>query len=75
MNHASVAAISCVALFFGMLLLVLVGRRLGRRRLQADPDTFGAGTGGVEGAVLALLGLLTAFTSSGAYTRLEARRQ
>ena len=60
-------------LFVGLLVCLEFGRRWGVRQLQRDPD--GArGTGAVEGAVFALLGLLIAFTFSGAAERLDRRR-
>jgi hypothetical protein len=63
-----------VVLFGGMLVFLEVGRRLGRRRLDQDPERGRTGVGAVEGAVFALLGLLIAFTFSGAASRLDARR-
>lgn len=63
-----------VALFLGMLLLLEIGRRLGVRRLASDPDGARAGTGAIDGAVFALLGLLVAFTFSGAASRFDDRR-
>lgn len=63
-----------LSLFVGMLVLLEVGRRLGMRRLASDPDGALAGTGTIEGAVYALLGLLIAFTFSGAATRFDERR-
>ena len=63
-----------LALFAGMLLLLDVGRRIGARRRVADPDGAQAGNGAVDGAVFALLGLLVAFTFSGAATRFDERR-
>jgi hypothetical protein len=62
-----------VGLFLGMLTLLEVGRRIGVRHLTRDPEGLHAGT--IEGSVLALLGLLLAFTISGAGSRLDARRQ
>jgi len=62
-------------LFVGMILLLELGRRLGRRRQSMDETGARAGLGAVEGAVFALLGLLLAFTFSGAATRFDARRQ
>ena len=59
-------------LFLGMLLLQEVGRRLGARRLARDPE--GIRTGAIEGAVFGLLGLLMAFTFSGAASRFDERR-
>jgi hypothetical protein len=61
-----------VGLFLGMLTLIEVGRHLGARRITRDPEGLHAGT--IEASVLALLGLLLAFTISGAGSRLDARR-
>jgi hypothetical protein len=56
-----------------MLMLFAIGHRIARTRLQEDsaPEVSGA----VIAALFALLGLLIAFTFSGAYSRLEVRRQ
>ena len=62
-------------LFLGMLLLLELGRRIGGRRLAQDPEGARAGVGAVEGAIYGLLGLLIAFTFSGAAARFDARRQ
>jgi hypothetical protein len=61
-------------LFAGMLLLQEAGRRLGVRRLAADPEGARAGLPAVEGAVFGLMGLMIAFTFSGAASRFETRR-
>jgi hypothetical protein len=58
----------------GMLVLLETGRRIGIRRLKADPEGYRAGVGTVDGALFALLGLLLAFTFSGAATRFDYRR-
>ncbi len=63
-----------MGLFFSMLLLLDIGRRVGGRRLANDPEGARTGTGTVDGAVFALLGLLIAFTFSGAASRFDARR-
>ena len=60
-------------LFAGILLLLETGRRLGIRRKHGREEE-GAGFGAVEGAVFGLLGLLIAFTFSGASDRFNARR-
>jgi hypothetical protein len=73
-NHALIAGISCALLFVGMVLATLLGHRLGRRYVRTHDESV-PGVGAVEAAVFALLGLLTAFTFSGAYTRFDARRQ
>ena len=54
------------ALFLGMLVLSEFGRRVGQRRFARDPEGARVGTGVVDGAVFGLLGLLVAFTFSGA---------
>jgi hypothetical protein len=62
-------------LFLGMLLLQEVGRRIGVHRRAKDPEGAGTGLGTIETAVFALLGLLIAFTFSGAASRFDGRRQ
>ncbi len=62
------------ALFFLLMLSMEIGRRMGRRRMARDPDALDAGTGAVDGMVFALLGLLVAFTFSGAASRFDDRR-
>ncbi len=59
----------------GMLAFLELGRRLGARRRAIDPEGAAAGTGPMVGAVFALLGLLIAFTFSGAASRFEDRRK
>ncbi len=75
MSHTFYAGLLSLGLFLGMLLFLEIGRRIGVRRLKRDPEQARAGIGAVEGAVLALLGLLLAFTFSGAGVRFDARRQ
>jgi len=62
------------ALFAGMVLMLEIGRRIGVRRIAADPEGAKSGTGALDGAVFALLGLLIAFTFSGATSRFDERR-
>lgn len=69
-----VASLFAAGLFAGILALLVLGRRAGRRRLAQDPEGLRSGLGAVEGAVFALLGLLIAFTFSGASERFDARR-
>lgn len=75
MNQTFVSSASAALLFVGMILLLELGRRLGRRRQGRDEEGARAGLGAVEGAVFALLGLLIAFTFSGAAQRFDARRE
>jgi hypothetical protein len=61
-------------LFFGMLIFFDLGRRIGIARLVSNSDGMETGSGPVEAAVFGLLGLLLAFTFSGAASRFEERR-
>jgi hypothetical protein len=61
-------------LFAGMLILQEAGRRLGAWRLAKDPEGARAGLGAVEGAIFGLMGLVVAFTFSGAAARFDTRR-
>jgi hypothetical protein len=63
-----------VALAVAMLLLLRFGRRFGEHRRTQDPEEAKASFGSVDGAVFGLLGLLIAFTFSGAASRLDVRR-
>lgn len=74
MNLTYYALLFAGSLFLGMLLLLEAGRRIGARRLLSDPEGARNGLGVVEGAVFSLLGLLLAFTFSGAATRFDGRR-
>ncbi|MCF1710884.1 hypothetical protein L0V05_18910 [Tabrizicola sp. J26] len=61
------------ALFLLMLAMLLLGASMGRRRRE-KVGTEVSGAGAVDGAVYALLGLLVAFTFSGAASRFDERR-
>jgi len=67
------AAIAAV-LFFAMLGLEVYGFRYGRARARHHSENGRHGLGSVEGAVYGLLGLLVAFSFSGAASRFEHRR-
>lgn len=75
MNFTELVAAAAVSLFAGMLLCFEVGRRIGIARMARDPQGGAVGSGPVEAAVFGLLGLLIAFTFSGAGNRFEERRQ
>jgi hypothetical protein len=68
------------ALLLGLLLFVLmlaaseVGRRIGIARLAGDADGLAKGGASADAAAFALLGLLIAFTFSGAASRFQDRR-
>lgn len=51
-----------------------LGKRYGMKKRISDPDGFEKGVGTVDGAVFGLLGLMIAFTFSGAASRFEDRR-
>jgi hypothetical protein len=64
-----------LGLLFGMLALLEVGRRVGALRVRQDPEGAKTGAGAMDGAVFGLMGLLVAFTFSGAASRFDTRRQ
>lgn len=74
MNKILLAICLAVGLFVGILVMLEAGRRIGAVRLAREPDGGHTRTGAVEGAVFGLVGLLIAFTFSGAATRFDARR-
>jgi hypothetical protein len=69
-----VATLSAVGLFVAMLAAAEGGRRIGIARLARHGGELAKGGGSTEAALLALFGLLIAFTFSGAATRFEDRR-
>src|SRR5262245_42970097 len=69
-------ALAVTAGFFASSLFLLnYGRQLGLRYRQQQSADSMAGLPTVEGAVFALIGLLVAFTVSGALQRFDERRQ
>src|SRR5215471_16509286 len=68
------AVLIAAAFFVSSMFLLNYGRQLGLRYLQKDAGTM-TGLTTVEGAVFALIGLLLAFTISGALQRFDDRRQ
>jgi hypothetical protein len=67
-------AIFAVSLFVGMAACLELGRVIGRRWRTRTGQDVPQGVSAVDGALFALLGLLIAFTFSGAVTHFEARR-
>jgi hypothetical protein len=63
-----------LALFLGMLTCIEVGRLFGSRPKEGRAEASHAGVGVVEGSVFGLLGLMLAFTFSGAARRFDDRR-
>lgn len=68
-----IGIIACLLLFSAMVLLSFCGERLARRR-NHEPGAKGGKSDVAAGAVFALLGLLLAFSYSGAFNRLDERR-
>jgi hypothetical protein len=62
------------SLLTGVILLIELGWRAGKRTLRRTPKGHRSGTTAVEAAVFGLMGLLIAFTFSGAASRFEMRR-
>jgi hypothetical protein len=57
-----------------MLLLLELGRHIGIRRRRKNPEAAAKESGAVEAAIFGLMGLLIAFTFSGAASRFDDRR-
>lgn len=69
------APLLILGLFVGMLLCLETGRWIGLLGIEQSRDGAGPGFGALAGALFGLLGLLVAFTFSGAATRFEMRAQ
>ncbi len=74
MNPVFFGAVFALLLATGIIVLLDVGRRIGARRLAEEGETAAKGFGAIESAVFALLGLILAFSFSGALARFDARR-
>jgi hypothetical protein len=75
MNYNLVAFLLVLGLFLGILGMLALGQRLGRRSLAQEADVVRSRLTGVETAIFGLMGLMIAFTFSGAAARYELRRQ
>ncbi len=67
--------LSGVIVFASILFAMEIGRRSGIRLRRQDPEGATSGTSAIDAAVFGLMGLLIAFTFSGAASRFDARRQ
>jgi hypothetical protein len=67
-----IAFVAALGLLLGIMIALEIGRRLGVKHAQTDGAT--EGTGPLEAAIFGLLGLLIAFTFSGAVSRFDDRR-
>lgn len=75
MTYTETLGFLSLGLFVGILVCLEVGAQLGKRRSARESASATGNFAAIEGAVFALLGLLLAFTFSGAATRFDARRQ
>lgn len=75
MTQIVVSALFAGSLFFGVLICIRLGWWFGRKRLAQQGESGNAGLGAVEGAIFGLVGLLIAFTFTGAASRFDQRRQ
>jgi hypothetical protein len=75
MNPILFVIIFAICILAGMLLFLELGRYIGLRQKAKDQEGGREGLGAVEGAIFGLLGLLIAFTFSGAAARFDTRRQ
>ena len=72
-NPAIIGVAVALVVFGGVVFFLLLGRWLGNRAI-ARGATLAHNIASLEGAVFALLGLLIAFTFSGALSRFDLRR-
>jgi hypothetical protein len=69
-----VGTAAAAGIFLGVLVCLMIGRRLGRRAIARHGAAGVSNISSLEAAVFALLGLLIAFTFSGALSRFDVRR-
>jgi len=74
MNYTLIAVTACVSLFVAMPLVSSLCYQIAHHRRRKEGITAEV-SGAIIGAIYALLGLLIAFSFSGAHTRLDIRRQ
>jgi hypothetical protein len=73
-NYNTLTFVFVPVLFIGMMALLTVGHRMGKRRLASETEQERVGLVSIETAIFGLLGLMFAFTYSGAASRFEQRR-
>jgi hypothetical protein len=74
MDKILLSLLFAVALFGGLIACLRIGWRFGRQRWNALGEDGQAGLGALDGAVFGLMGLLIAFTFTGAASRFHDRR-
>jgi len=75
MSYNTSAELLLAGLFVGMMICLFIGQRLGRRDKVETADSTLLRLTAVEAAIFGLMGLMVAFTFSGAADRFEYRRQ
>lgn len=75
MNQILLSAVFAGAIFAGLLCFLRLGRMIGRRPSCVTADDAHAGLGAIDGSVFGLMGLLMAFTFTGAANRFHERRE
>ena len=73
-NDAVLGGGAAVIVFVGILLFLAIGRWIGRWLIQRGGASHAPSVGSLEAAVFGLLGLMIAFTFSGALNRFDNRR-
>jgi hypothetical protein len=73
-NPAIAGGGTAVAAFFGILICLSIGRRVAKWAILREAGERAPTVGSLEAAVFALLGLMIAFTFSGALNRFDSRR-
>ncbi len=73
-DPAVIGGAAAVAIFFGIVFFLMIGRWIGKRDIARHGAAGVPSIGSLEAAVFALLGLLIAFTFSGALSRFDVRR-
>ena len=70
----TVSLMVSLGLQLGLVVCMEIGYRVGKRRIARSGEGLPTGVGASEAAIFGLMGLLIAFTFSGATSRFEARR-
>ena len=73
-NPIVVGGAVALAIFVGVIVFLMLGRRIGLRAIARDGIAGTPNISSLEAAVFGLLGLLIAFTFSGALSRFDVRR-
>ncbi|MCU0752028.1 MAG: DUF4239 domain-containing protein [Akkermansiaceae bacterium] len=75
MDKILISAVFAATLFAGLLVCLRLGWMIGRRRSLTAGEDAQAGLGAIDGSVFGLMGLLIAFTFTGAANRFHDRRE